>query len=446
MLPLSPKMNIPTKKLPLLLALLLTLCGALPASAQRRGATAAFAHRLDSLRQRCATMSNTDVLDADPLYYRLIGAPTFYSGALSHVFSIDTTAEADTSLQQAINSALARQYVLRPRSFHRYDAQYRNQDLPTVSQVKTSDLQQQMSQLLDRDQEKEKANGGAASDVDLLLPDDIGLRVERPNFWKTSALFTLQFTQNYFSEKWYKGGNNSGTLLSSLTLTANYNDQQRVTWENRLLMRLGFITTPSDTCHTYITNNDKLNLYSKLGVKARKSFYYTLSLEANTQFMPGYRTNDRRTYSDFLAPLDVYASLGIDYKPTLKNGNTFSVALLPLSYKLRYIRTDDETVHKAYNMVDKHSQEDYGSKVELNSKFTLAKNLTWKCRAYYFTSYEYAEAELENVLGYAFSKYLSTELYTLWRFDDNRSHDYYDDNLGYFQFKEYFTFGISYQF
>lgn len=436
-------MNTPTKHHLLLPALLLTLCAAMPASAQRRADSSAFAQRLDSLRQSCAASAHADVLDADPLYYRLIGAPTFYSGALAHVFSIDSAPEPGAALQQAIDAELARQYVLRPRSFHRYDAQYRSQDLPIVSQVKTSDLQQQMSQLLDRDKEKETA---AATDDDFLLPDDIGLRVERPNFWKTSALFTLQFTQNYFSEKWYKGGNNSGTLLSSLTLTANYNDQQRVTWENRLLMRLGFITTPSDTCHQFITNNDKLNLYSKLGVKARKSFYYTFSLEANTQFMPGYRTNDRRTYSDFLAPLDVYASLGVDYKPTLKNGNTFSVALLPLSYKLRYIRTDDENVHKAYNMAGKHSQEDYGSKVELNSKFTLAKNLTWKCRAYYFTSYEYAEAELENVLGYAFSKYLSTELYTLWRFDDNRSHDYYDDNLGYFQFKEYFTFGISYQF
>lgn len=405
----------------------------------------AFADSLAVLRQRYLrvdTSMDSDVMDADPLYYRLMGPPTFYSRSLDGVFSIDSIGENPT-LEQAIDRALVEQYMKHPRSFRHYDAQYRRQELPTITETKTSDLQKQMTTILNRDAKEQNED---AVEQSIVLDDDIGLRVERPNFWKTSANFTLQFTQNYFSENWYKGGNNSGTLLSSLTLQAIYNDQRHVTWENRLLMRLGFITTPSDTSHSYITNNDKLNLYSKLGVKARKSFYYTFSLEANTQFMPGYRTNDRRTYSNFLAPLDVFASLGIDYKPSLKNGNTLSVAVLPLSYKLRYIGDEDENVHKTYNMVGKDTQEDYGSKLELNAKIGLAKSLTWKCRAYYFTSYEYAEAELENVLSYAFSKYISTELYTLWRFDDNRSRDYYDDNLGYFQFKEYFTFGINYTF
>jgi len=425
-----------------LLTLVVLLCGGTFATVwAQRG----FADSLAVLRQRYLrvdSLAENDVLNANPLYYRLMGSPTFYSRSLDHVFSLDSIGETPT-LEQAIDHALVEQYMKRPRSFRHYDAQYRKQELPTMTETKTSDLQQQMTTILNRDVE-ETNEGGA--DQPLILDDDIGLRVERPNFWNTSANFTLQFTQNYFSENWYKGGDNSGTLLSSLTLQANYDDQRNVAWENRLLMRLGFITTPSDTCHSYITNNDKLNLYSKLGVKARKNFYYTFSLEANTQFMPGYRTNNRNTYSNFLAPLDVFASLGIDYKPSLKNGNTLSVAVLPLSYKLRYIGDDDETIHKTYGMEGEDMQEDYGSKLELNAKIGLAKSLTWKCRAYYFTSYEYAEAELENVFSYAFSKYISTELYTLWRFDDNRSPDYYDDNLGYFQFKEYFTFGINYTF
>lgn len=421
------------------LLLLALLCGwGLETHAQR-----AFADSLARLRQRCLQADTTEerTLDSDPLYYRLLGPPTFFSRSFDHVFSVDTDT-VSLPLQRAIDEALVKQYMSRPRSFHRYDAQYRQQDLPVESDVKASDLQRQMSTILSRDTAKQTPSLSAP----VILDTDIGLRVERPNFWKTSAVFTLDFTQNYFSENWYKGGNNSGTLLSSLTLQANYDDQRRVTWENRLIMRLGFITTPSDTCHRFITNNDKLNLYSKLGVKARKDFYYTFSLEANTQFMPGYRSNNRLTYSNFLAPLDVFASLGMDYKPTLKNGNTLSVALLPLSYKLRYIGDKDENIHSVYNMVGRDTQQDYGSKVELNAKLTLAKSLTWTCRAYYFTSYEYAEAELENVFAYAFSKYISTKLFTLWRFDDNRSRDYYDDNLGYFQFKEYFTFGISYQF
>ena len=54
--------------------------------------------------------------------------------------------------------------------------------------------------------------------------------------------------------------------------------------------------------------------------------------------------NDPTKYSNFLAPLDFYFSVGMDYKPKFENGNTLSVALLPLSYKFRYIN-DDVSVH-----------------------------------------------------------------------------------------------------
>ena len=162
--------------------------------------------------------------------------------------------------------------------------------------------------------------------------------------------------------------------------------------------------------------------------------------------MPGYRSNNRLKFSDFLSPLDVSVSTGMDYKPNLKNGNTLSLALLPLSYKLRFINSHDENIHKVNKFDNRRWKQDYGSRIEFNCKFTLAKNFSWKCRSYCFTSFEYVEAEMENVFTYEFSKYITTDLYTLWRFDDNRPMKYYDDNLGYFQFKEYFTLGLKYNF
>jgi hypothetical protein len=275
---------------------------------------------------------------------------------------------------------------------------------------------------------------------------DVELQIKKPNFWSTNGKSSLQFTQNYFSENWYKGGDNHMTLLSNIVLEANYNDQRHIQWDNKLDLRLGFVTTSADTVHRYITNNDKIYLSSKLGVKAAKNWFYTLSVQGNTQFLPGRKSNDRRTYSKFLAPLDAYASIGMDFKPNLKNGNSFSLALLPLSYKMRYIGDDERSIHASYNMIDKDFQQDFGSRVEFVAKMTLVKNLQWKSRFYYFTSYEYAESEMENSLTFQFNKYIASEVYTLWRFDDNRSKKYYDDSLGYFQFKEYFTLGLSYNF
>jgi len=379
-------------------------------------------------------LSAQEDLSSTP-FYRLLTPPTFYSSALDGLFSLN--GQQDDPISEAVDETLIDFYLNHPELVRHTDRQWADQQ--TVEMTKTND-NQHVEEILEQ-----TTKPPTVPDVHDAL-DDIALRIERPNFWKTTGSFSLQFTQNYFSDNWYKGGNNNQTLLAALILQANYNDQRKVTWENKLEMRLGFITTTADTCHTFLTSNDKINLYSKLGVKASKNWYYTATAEANSQFLPGHRTNDRRTYSKFLAPLDVYVSIGMDYKPTLKNGNTFSLALLPLSYKFRYLHRADENIHSVYNMVNTDFRQDFGSKLELNAKIKIANQLYWKCRAYYFTSYEYAEAELENTFSYAFSKYISTELYTLWRFDDNRSRQYFDDNLGYFQFKEYFTFGLKYEF
>ena len=97
-------------------------------------------------------------------------------------------------------------------------------------------------------------------------------------------------------------------------------------------------------------------------------------------------------------------------------------------------------------MPDEDYTHDIGSKIEMNCKLKLAKDFYWKSRLYYFTAYDYAEGEFENSFQYNFSKYISAEVYTLWRFDDNRDKKYYDEHLGYFQFKEYFTLGLTYAF
>ena len=341
-------------------------------------------------------------------------------------------------LNARIDDVLAETYVAYPSAFRYSDAQINSENIIAPASVvgaKTEDLTEIYEKV---DEIKDVAD--VVDDV------DVNIHIEKPNFWSTTGKFSLQFTQNYFSENWYKGGNNNVTMLSNLVLEANYNDQRRVTWDNKLDLRLGFVTATSDSCHRYLTNNDKIYLSSKLGIKAAKNWYYALSTEANTQFMPGYKSNDRRAYSKFLSPLDVYVSLGMDWKPTFKNGNSFSLALLPFSYKMRYISAPDETIHSSYNMVDKDFQQDFGSKIEFKSKIKIVKDLIWQCRCYYFTSYEYVEAEMENVFSFQFNKYISTEVYTLWRFDDNRSQQYYDSTLGYFQFKEYFTLGLAYNF
>lgn len=397
------------------------------------------------------SVADSTSLGMSPDFFRLFGPGVYYRSVLKDGFhlgyelpgtmpSMLTTGRIDyrKRLNESIDGTLFGIYAARPELFHYYDTQIaavRSVESAVEAKVKTEDL----AALYNKAEEIKNV-------TDVVGDVDVNIQIVKPNFWKTTGRFSLQFTQNYFSENWYKGGNNSVTMLSNIVLEANYNDQRRVQWDNKLDLRLGFVTATSDSIHRYLSNNDKIQLNSKLGIKAAKNWYYTVSAEAKTQFLPGHKSNDRRTYSKFLAPLDVYVSLGMDWKPKFKNGNSFSLALLPFSYKMRWINDDDEDIHRSNNMVDKDFQQDFGSKIEFNSNITIVKNLTWRCRCYYFTSYKYAESELENVFSFRFNKYISSEVYTLWRFDDNRSAKYYDDNLGYFQFKEYFTLGLAYNF
>ena len=391
---------------------------------------------IDSLQ---SALSRKDVklleeIDISPFYYQMFFPSTYYSNVTRSAFSLDSTSQTPMNLQ------LLQLYTARPSQVQHYDAQFKNEALLESGRTPAGQSS---------DDIKKELNSAISSNARNKVGDDnldIGLQVVRPNFWKTAGSFSMKFTQNYFSENWYQGGNNNGTMLATLNLSAIYNDTKKITWENRLDVRLGFITTTSDTCHTFLTNTDKIQLNTKLGVKAIKQWNYTVSGEAKTQMMPGYRSNNRLKFSDFLSPLDVSVSTGMDFKPKLKNGNTLSLALLPLSYKMRFINSHDENIHKVNKFENRRVSQDYGSRIEFNCKFSIAKNFSWKCRSYCFTSFEYVEAELENIFTYEFSKYITTDVYTLWRFDDNRPIKYYDDNLGYFQFKEYFTLGLKYDF
>ncbi len=411
--------------------------------------------RIDSLKSdtvSSAPDSLASTMVVFPYLYKLIGPLTYYRSAISRHFLLDWDIASPQQpaqlsrgmvyrdlMAEAIDDALVDGYMNHPTWVKYCDQRIEQEQIVDVADIAAPtivDLDNILSQV------------DKTTDVDQVVgPMDIGLKIDRPNFWNTSGKFGLQLTQNYFSENWYKGGNNNVTLLSSLTLEANYNDQRRLQWDNKLEMRLGFITVPSDTVHKFLTNNDKIYLFSKLGVKAVENFFYTVQAEAQTQFMPGYKSNDTTAYSRFLAPLDVYVSIGMDYKPKLKNGNTLSLALLPLSYKLRYIHGGDDVIIKAYKIRNRlRCQNDFGSKIEFSCNLKILKNFSWRSRFYYFTTYKYVESEFENILSFSFNKYISAELYTLWRFDDNRDMKYWDESLGFFQFKEYFTLGLAYNF
>ena len=270
---------------------------------------------------------------------------------------------------------------------------------------------------------------------------DSELLVLKPNFWTYGGSGYLQFSQNYISENWYKGGESTKSLLSGFTWQVMYDDKQKTQFETKLEWKLGFITAPSDTVHTYKANNDLLRLTSKLGYKAIQNWYYTLSAEFQTQFFSNYATNSDDLVSTLFSPATLNVGVGMDYKYTKDGKVNLSVLLNPLNYTLYSVRSDEVDPTK-FNIKEGHKKENVlGSRINATLTWKIIPTLLWESKFSYTTNYEKVLSEWENTFTFVVNKYLSTKLFMHGRFDDGVSKEP-DDS--YFQFQELFSFGLNY--
>lgn len=149
------------------------------------------------------------------------------------------------------------------------------------------------------------------------------------NGWKSGGFFSLSFNQVSLTN-WAAGGESalSSTALASGFLKYRKNDTY---FESVLDAGYGFITTQSQSLRK---NEDKIELNSKFGKKAKGKFYYAGMLNFRTQFAPGYDfPNDSTVISRFMAPAYLSLALGMDYKPN----DWFSAFLSPATGRATFV-------------------------------------------------------------------------------------------------------------
>ena len=267
--------------------------------------------------------------------------------------------------------------------------------------------------------------------------------VKKPNFWTLKGDYYLQFLQNYVSDNWYKGGESNYSMLGSVTMQANYNNKQKVKWDNKLELRLGYQTSKGDTLHKYKTSEDLIRYTGKLGLQATKKWYYTLQVIAQTQFAKTLKSNDKFVYSDFMSPFKLNLSVGMDYTVDWFNHRLKgSTHIAPLAFNWKYVGRS--SLSTRYGLEEgQHGMTDYGSEFTVDLTWQFADNIRWKTRLYGYTTYKRAELEWENTLTFQFNKYISTNIFLYPRFDDGATRKEGDS---YWQFKEFASVGFSYSF
>lgn len=279
------------------------------------------------------------------------------------------------------------------------------------------------------------------SNESVVTQQPLDLYVSKPHFWTFNGDYYLQFMQNYISPNWYKSGSNNYSMLGIVTLQYNYNNKQKVKWDNKLEMKLGFQTTEADTVNKFKTSEDLIRYTSKIGLQAHKNWYYTMQVIANTQFSRGLKDNKTDVFSDFMSPFNLNLSLGMDYTLETKNKKLKGTAhLAPLAYNYKYV--DRLYLAKSFGIDEgHHSLQDFGSQVTIEMTWQPIEMVKWQTRLYAYTTYHKIEAEWENTISFKFNKYISANLFLYPRLDDSIQRKD-DDNL--IQFKEYLSFGFSY--
>lgn len=363
----------------------------------------------------------------NPYMYKMTTVPTYYMAPLRQALGLDSIADEK---QKGMFEALLKAYLNNPTAFQGTESALMeikntiatvNSEKETASTVKVEDLVQ-----VEQPQ---------------IQAETVALEAEKPNFWTHNANVYFQFSQSYISQNWYNGGESNNSALGGFTFEANYNDQKRIQWDNKAEIKVGFITARGDSLHKYKTNTDLFRLTSKFGYKAVKNWYYTVLGELNNQFFPGYKTNDMRKYSNFLAPLKFNASIGMDWKLKKDKKYEFSLALLPLSYNMIWVAGDEVNPQLFGIKEGEHFLHKFGSKMQLDHSLFFTKDITWKSHFYIFTSYHSTDSLWENTFDFAVNKYLSAKMYLNLRFDD---HGVKSDKHGYLQIQELLSFGVSY--
>lgn len=266
--------------------------------------------------------------------------------------------------------------------------------------------------------------------------------------WFPSLESTLQISQNYVSDNWHKGGASNLNLYSREYLKIDY-IKDKVRWTNEVESKFNIYNISGDSLRNYRIADDVLRIHSNLGYKAFKHWFYTLDGEVRTQLFNAYKENSHDLQAAILAPVHIDFGLGMKYELERKSSKVYarkiklSLNIAPLSYNFHASLRKDVDLARHGFPAGKLIYHTLGSSVKADLMWNFNMNISWQSRLNFMTTYKKIEAEWENSLNIAFSRFFSTRININLRYDNTVPPS--ETALGRLQLYELISIGFNYR-
>ncbi len=270
--------------------------------------------------------------------------------------------------------------------------------------------------------------------------------------WLTSFESSIQMSQNYLSENWYKGGQSNLNLHTRHYFALQYRSTDgRIVWNNEIEDKLGLYSSESkDSKRNYKISDDLLRLRTNFGLKAKGKWYYSFDTELRTQLFNTYKNqaNKEILQSAFLSPFNLNLGLGMKYSYS-KRGHSygskfrFTTNIAPLSFTYKKSLRQDIELGRYGLSTKELSNYSLGSTLKAEISWQFNMDISWTSRLYFNTSYSHVESEWENTLNMKIGRYFSTRINLNLRYDD--SVPPLKNWQRYLQVNELLSFGFNYK-
>lgn len=267
---------------------------------------------------------------------------------------------------------------------------------------------------------------------------------EKKQGWTKKGNISILFNQSAFSN-WLAGGDNN--VAGNLGLNYDFNYVKgNLTWDNKIIASYGISKIKGAKTQK---TDDRLELNSLLGKKAKEYWFYSVFANFKTQMDAGIDTKTQKRNSHFFSPAFLQFGPGMLWKKS----DNLKVNFAPLTSKFVFANKKFTNPSDPRNRLDadntyfgvkanKTLRYELGMAINGYYKANVMKNVTVENILNLYTNYlnepENIDIDYTMNVVMTINKYLSANLSFQTIYDDNAYKG--------FQIREVFGIGVNYGF